>query len=86
MGTSYKLYPRQIKCYIFGSWQSLHEVHACLTGILKMLGRFDSILFFAHTEIDQILTGNVPGGIVILSHLYYAQNTGLFSTRLRMNR
>jgi len=61
MGTSYKLHLCQIKCYAFGSWQSLHEVHACLTSILKLLGRFDSISFLAQTEIDQILTGNVPG-------------------------
>jgi hypothetical protein len=33
MGISYKLHLGRIKCYTFGSWQSLHVVHACLTGL-----------------------------------------------------
>jgi hypothetical protein len=61
MGTTYKLHLGQIKCYTFGSWQSLHEVHACLTGLLKLLGKFDSISFLAQTEIKQIVNGHVPG-------------------------
>ena len=39
----------------------MHEVHACLTSLLKLLGKFDSISFLAQTEIDQILNGNVAG-------------------------
>ena len=61
MGTSYKTHLGQITCYTFGSWHSLHANHACLTGLLKLLGKFDSISFLAQTEIDQILNGNVPG-------------------------
>ena len=52
MGTSYKLHHGQIICYTFGSWQRLHEVHACLIGLLKLLGKFDSMSFLAQTEID----------------------------------
>ena len=46
----------------------MHAVHACFTGLLKLLGKFDSISFLAQSEIDQILNGNVPGKWISTRH------------------
>jgi hypothetical protein len=45
--------------YTYGSWQCSHEVHSCIDGLLKLLGKFDITTRLAQTEIDEILTGEV---------------------------
>ncbi len=61
MGTKYYLQASQIECYTFGRWQSSHEILACLTGLLKLLGKFDSVSILAQPEIDHNMSGSVPG-------------------------
>ncbi len=61
MGTMYYLQASQIECYTFGGWQSSHKILACLTSLLKLLGKFDSVSILAQPEIDQIMNGSVPG-------------------------
>jgi hypothetical protein len=75
MFTTYKLHPGEIKCYTFRSWQSLHEVHACLVGLLKLLGKFDNISFLAQTEIEQIINGHDPGKWSSSRHFGSDKNT-----------
>ena len=54
------LLTEQIISYTFGSWQSSHDVHSCVDGLLKLLGKFDITTRLSQTEIDQILTTEVP--------------------------
>jgi hypothetical protein len=51
--------PEQVLAYIYGSYQCSHEVHLCVDGLLKFLGKFDITTILAHTEINQILIGQV---------------------------
>ncbi len=60
MGTTYCLPASQIECYTFGSCQSAHEVLSCLTGLLKLLGKFYSLSILDQIDIDQIMNGEVP--------------------------
>ena len=57
----YVLHAMQIEHYAYGSWQSCHEIHSCLIGLLKLLQKCANIKILAQAEIDQILNGESPG-------------------------
>ena len=52
----------QIEHFTFGSWQSTWDVHSVITGLLKLLGKYNPSSLLSQPEIDQVLlVGKAPG-------------------------
>ena len=52
----------QIEHFTFSSWQSTWDVHSVITGLLKLLGKYNPSSLLSQPEIDQVLlVGKAPG-------------------------
>ena len=59
MESEFELHALQIEHYSYGAWQSTWEVDPCITGILKLLGKYSPCRMLSCFEVERILLDGV---------------------------